>query len=190
MVLFTSLACWALSVTVSAWLTPLADPHVPSIEIPADNRTELDNLPDVRALELVEEITRYNPSLDPETVDNIADAIITSSEALSLDWRDLTALIAIESGFRVNPVNKICKDATGLGQVRTKIWAKHLIARGIIAHAEDLKTVKYNVRASAYILDHYRRTLEIDVEALRRYNGAPAGSMRYVNKWREARGTL
>jgi soluble lytic murein transglycosylase-like protein len=182
-------ASWAVATAIYTWGDP-ADPYVPSVEIPAGNRTLLDDYPDRRCRELVDEIIRYNPRLDQQTVEDIADAIITTSDALSLDWRDLTALIAIESRFVIDPVNRLCPDATGLGQVRTKIWAKHLIDKGIIDHADDLKLILYNVRASAYILDHYRRTLEIDPQALRRYNGAPAGSMRYVNKFNRARGVL
>jgi soluble lytic murein transglycosylase-like protein len=183
-------AFWAVCWVVSRWIPPPAEPYVPSIDIPAADRIQLDDLPDARVIAIRDFIGNYNPDLDDQTAESIADAIIASSDALSLDYRDLTAVLAIESHFRVDPVNILCKDATGIGQVRTTIWAKHLIKRGIINHTADLQRVGPNVRASAYILNHYRRGLEIDERTLRAYNGAPDNCNRYVDKFNRVRRAL
>lgn len=75
--------------------------------------------------------------------------------------KKLTHIARKESTFKPNAKNGHC---IGLMQVNEKVWYKILKENGIVKSRKDLRSVKGNIRAGAYILKHYNNNY-------RRYQG-------------------
>ena len=116
-------------------------------------------------------MTQVNPSLDNDTADQIATAIIEASVVYSLDPYLVLGVIHAESSARVDAVNGDC---LGLMQVRLSIWEGVLQREGIIGTTSrgDLWTVEPAVMAGSFVLRHYLDQTDGDIpSALKLYSG-------------------
>jgi soluble lytic murein transglycosylase-like protein len=156
----------------------------PEPQIPLDDWPDtIEKVRKDQEVEILNFIKIWNPQLQSVKAKKIAKAIIEVAEnSTTIDYKDLTSLIAVESDFRINPVNKVCPDATGLTQVRSRIWTKTLKNHGIIKTKECLKQIYPNVKSGAFVLDYYLAKSDNNLTtALRKYNAATTD--KYVNRF-------
>lgn len=115
----------------------------------------------------------YNPRLDLSQVDAIVRSVLYYSTAYHVDPRLVVALIAVESGFRIN-VESVA-GASGLGQLMPET------SRAMrINPADPVGNIYATVRVLRGHLDRYGSNLQLALaaynaghNAVTRYNGIP-----------------
>lgn len=110
--------------------------------VPANNLTTDNSLiPQDNTVSVVNDayltgfITKYNCRLNSDEAKLIASNIVTTSNMYKVDYRVITALVAIESGFRSNA--RSSSGAIGLGQLMPGT-AKHLNVSNPFDPADNL----------------------------------------------------
>ena len=174
----TALLLWSLYfvVTDNSKKTPELQPQPkPVLEQPLEEQDPLLHKDLVSLL-----MTQVNPSLDNDTADQIATAIIEASVVYSLDPYLVLGVIHAESSARVDAVNGDC---LGLMQVRISIWKDVLQREGIVGTTaySDLFIIEPAVMAGSFVLRHYLDKTDGDIpSALKLYSGG-AGK-RYIQR--------
>lgn len=116
-------------------------------------------------------IRSKNVQIYPQLAELITAGTFSACEEFGLHPPYLVALMDVESDFRPHVVSKA--RAVGLTQVHVPTWIEdkknphNLISVGILSAENDLYDPAKNIRAGAYILNHYMR------EAVRRQDPHP-----------------
>ena len=114
--------------------------------------------------------------------EKFARSILFVNDKYNIDIDIFLALIKYESGFRPSIVHErtACIGAT---QINFKIWGETLINEGLIDSKEDLFDITSNVICGAYILNHYMKKHDNNIElALQRYYGKCNYALIYSDK--------
>lgn len=104
-------------------------------------------------------IQGYNKRLAWGDISNIAQAIVQYSERYSIDYRLLTSLIAIESGFRRDVVSS--SGAIGMGQLKpaTAHWL------GVVDPYNPVDNIAGTARFLSWLVHRYNGNLEFALSA-------------------------
>ena len=107
-----------------------------------------------RAHTLTNFIKNYNKRLSWEQANTIAEAILEYSNKYHVDFRIVTSVIAVESGFRSNAVSS--SGAIGLGQLKPST-AKWL---GVANPYDPIDNVAGCTRYISYLLKKYNGSVD------------------------------
>ena len=209
---------FALSFSATAWATALEDtgnndpastlagPPIPGVSIapiPQSEPVQISELPSTPYLAggdnqqfrqkmglVVGYIQNYNRRLASEDLMNIAQAIVQFSDRYSIDYRLLTSLIAIESGFRRDAVSS--SGAIGMGQLKpgTAHWL------GVVDPYNPVDNIAGTARFLSWLMQRYNGKLEFALSAYYQgpgfvdKNGIAPVCMPYLEKVNRALGPL
>lgn len=137
-----------------------------------------------------EYVIDYMKSIQPKMYDKLAeeiyDEIIILEEIYGLYPGTLLFIMDVESDFDVNAKSNM--NAIGLMQVHVPTWTKKLTELGILSKDNHLYNPRVNLRAGAYIINHYIDKHKGDYnKAFKAYFGGNFDS--YYNKILKAIGT-
>jgi soluble lytic murein transglycosylase-like protein len=135
-------------------------------------------------------IQSYNKRLAWNDVSNIAQAIVQYSDRYSIDFRLLTSLIAIESGFRANAISS--SGAIGMGQLKpdTAHWL------GVVDPYNPVDNIAGTARFLSWLVNRYKGNLEFALSAYYQgpgfvdKNGIAPVCMPYLEKVNRALGPM
>jgi hypothetical protein len=135
-------------------------------------------------------IQSYNKRLAWDDTSSIAQAIVQYSERYSIDFRLLTSLIAIESGFRRDVVSS--SGAIGMGQLKpdTAHWL------GVVDPYNPVDNIAGTARFLAWLVHRYNGNLEFALSAYYQWpgfvdkNGIAPVCMPYLEKVNRALGPM
>jgi len=135
-------------------------------------------------------IQGYNKRLGLNDMSNIAQAIVQYSERYSIDFRLLTSLIAIESGFRSDAISS--SGAIGMGQLKpdTAHWL------GVVDPYNPVDNIAGTARFLSWLVNRYKGNLEFALSAYYQgpgfvdKNGIAPVCMPYLEKVNKALGPM
>lgn len=135
-------------------------------------------------------IQAYNKRLAWDDISNVAQAIVQYSDRYSIDFRLLTSLIAIESGFRSDAVSS--SGAIGMGQLKpdTAHWL------GVVDPYNPVDNIAGTARFLSWLVRRYNGNLEFALAAYYQgpgfvdKNGVAPVCMPYLEKVNRALGPL
>lgn len=135
-------------------------------------------------------IQTYNKRLAWDNTSNIAQAIVQYSDRYSIDFRLLSSLIAIESGFRSDAVSS--SGAIGMGQLKpdTAHWL------GVVDPYNPVDNIAGTARFLSWLVRRYNGNLELALAAYYQgpgfvdKNGVAPICLPYLEKVNRALGPL
>jgi len=135
-------------------------------------------------------IQNYNKRLAWDNTSNIAQAIVQYSDRYSIDFRLLSSLIAIESGFRSDAVSS--SGAIGMGQLKpdTAHWL------GVVDPYNPVDNIAGTARFLSWLVRRYNGNLELALAAYYQgpgfvdKNGVAPVCLPYLEKVNRALGPL
>ena len=170
----------------------VAEPPIQISELPSAPYVVGSNNEQVRQRlgQVVGYIQTYNKRLVWTDVSNIAQAIVQYSERYSIDYRLLTSLIAIESGFRRDVVSS--SGAIGMGQLKpdTAHWL------GVVDPYDPVDNIAGTARFLSWLVHRYNGNLEFALSAYYQgpgfvdKNGVAPVCVPYLEKVNRALGPL
>lgn len=141
--------------------------------VPALDVSKIKKQVDIRAeKKLYTYIKTINPGVkDIDAAKMAVQFIKEKKEFPKVPTRILVSSINTESTFDKNVKHDI-KAVIGLGGIYTKYWLKPLKEAGIIKNANDLKKPEVNIRATAFVLNHFIEKYDGNLKkALTAYKG-------------------
>lgn len=110
-----------------------------------------------------------NRSIGTIFADLLAETFIAAGNEYNFDPLFLAAQAGVESAFEVYDTSTA--GAVGVMQVMPSIWVKKI---PFLERRDDLYNIHANIRAGAFIMDHYRSTCGGTIrQALTCYHGGP-----------------
>lgn len=114
-------------------------------------------------------IQSRNRSIGSIFADLLAETLVAAGNEFNFDPLFLAAQAGVESAFEVYDTSTA--GAVGVMQVMPSIWVKKI---PFLERRDDLYNIHANIRAGAFIMDHYRSTCGGTIrQALTCYHGGP-----------------